>query len=67
MQATRLPPQLLLQHDRLGCDGHDTGDAISNSPKNLREFKAASLGKALEIASHCEAHRTWDQAEAAQE
>jgi len=67
MQATRLPPQLLLQHNRLGCDGHDMGDAISKSAKKSLEFTAAYLCKALEIADHRVAGRTWGRAEGPQE
>jgi hypothetical protein len=67
MQATRLPLQLLLQHNRLGCDGHDMGDAISKSAKKSLEFTAAYLCKALEIAGRCEADRTSDRAGAVQE
>jgi hypothetical protein len=67
MQATRLPPQLLLQHNRLGCHGHDMGDAISKSAKKLVGFTAAYLCKALEIAGRCEGNRTSDRAEAPQE
>jgi hypothetical protein len=66
MQATRLPQQLL-QHNRLGCDGHDMGDAISKSAKKLRGFTAVYLCKVLEIAGRCEADRTWDRAGAPQE
>jgi methylmalonyl-CoA mutase cobalamin-binding subunit len=67
MQATRLPPQLLLQHNRLGCDGHDMGDAISKSAKKLLGFTVVYLCKALEIADRCAADRTSDRVGAAQE
>jgi hypothetical protein len=41
MQATRLPPQPLLQHNRLGCGGHDMGAAIFNSSKKLSTVSPA--------------------------
>ena len=67
MQATGLLPQLLLQHNRLGCDGHDMGDAISESAKKLLGFTVVYLCKALGIVDRCAADQTLDRVGAVQE
>lgn len=46
MQATRLPPQLLLQHNRIDRGSNDLGEARFNSSKNLRGFTRLRLNRA---------------------
>jgi hypothetical protein len=67
MQATRLPLQLLLQHNCLGCDGHDMGEAIFNSSKKLSRVSPAFLRKVVGKRDRCAAGPTLDRVAAVPE